>query len=109
TPPSSGGTVYDAMTQWTLHQRILPNYSIVQHYSARPPYIRALANSIGRFQAEHGKPEELMFSFPGIPQPYADKGDPYPKRCKCTAAQVAHELGLQDDELIISFQSRLGK
>ena len=39
----------------------------------------------------------------------ADKGDPYPKRCKCTAAQVAYELGLQDDEWIISFQSRFGK
>ena len=51
------------------------------------------SRSIRRFQAEHGKPDKLMFSFHGIPQPYADKGDPYPKRCKCTAAQVAHALG----------------
>lgn len=50
-----------------------------------------------------------MFSFHGIPQPYMDKGDPYPRRCKCTAAQVAHELGLNEDEWIISFQSRFGK
>ncbi|MGP4951857.1 ferrochelatase, partial [Psychrobacter sp. T6-1] len=61
------------------------------------------------FQAKHGKPDKLMFSFHGIPQPYADKGDPYPKRCKCTAAQVAHALGLGEDEWIISFQSRFGK
>ena len=106
---SSGGAVYDALTKWTLKQRNLPNYTIVKDYFAHPLYIQALANSIRRFQEKHGKPEKLMFSFHGIPQPYVDKGDPYPKRCKCTAAQVAHALGLKDDEWIISFQSRFGK
>jgi ferrochelatase len=106
---TSGGAVYDAVTKWSLKQRNLPNLTIVKDYFAHPLYIKALADSIRRFQAEHGKPEKLMFSFHGIPQPYADKGDPYPKRCKCTAAQVAHELGLKEDEWIISFQSRFGK
>lgn len=106
---TSSGAVYDAITKWTLKQRNLPNITIVKDYHAHPLYIKALADSIRRFQAVHGKPEKLMFSFHGIPQPYADKGDPYPKRCKCTAAQVAHELGLSADEWIISFQSRFGK
>ena len=106
---TSGGAVYDALTKWSLKQRNLPNYTIVKDYFAHPLYIKALADSIRRFQAVHGKPEKLMFSFHGIPQPYADKGDPYPKRCKCTAAQVAQELGLNDEEWIISFQSRFGK
>lgn len=106
---TSTGAVYDAITKWSLKQRNLPNMTIVKDYFAHPLYIKALADSIRRFQAIHGKPEKLMFSFHGIPQPYADKGDPYPKRCKCTAAQVAHELGLKQDEWIISFQSRFGK
>lgn len=106
---TSGGAVYDAVTKWSLKQRNLPNLTIVKDYFAHPLYIKALADSIRRFQAEHGKPDKLMFSFHGIPQPYADKGDPYPKRCKCTAAQVAQELGLTEDEWIISFQSRFGK
>ena len=106
---TSTGAVYDAITKWSLKQRNLPNITIVKDYFAHPLYIKALADSIRRFQAVHGKPEKLMFSFHGIPQPYADKGDPYPKRCKCTAAQVAHELGLNPDEWIISFQSRFGK
>ncbi|WLP94981.1 ferrochelatase [Psychrobacter sp. M13] len=106
---TSTGAVYDAITKWSLKQRNLPNITIVKDYFAHPLYIKALADSIRRFQAEHGKPEKLMFSFHGIPQPYMDKGDPYPRRCKCTAAQVAHELGLSDDEWIISFQSRFGK
>ena len=106
---TSTGAVYDAITKWSLKQRNLPNMTIVKDYFAHPLYIKALADSIRRFQATHGKPEKLMFSFHGIPQPYMDKGDPYPRRCKCTAAQVAHELGLADDEWIISFQSRFGK
>ena len=106
---TSTGAVYDAVTKWSLKQRNLPNMTIVKDYFAHPLYIKALADSIRRFQEKHGKPEKLMFSFHGIPQPYADKGDPYPRRCKCTAAQVAHELGLQPDEWIISFQSRFGK
>ncbi len=106
---TSTGAVYDAITKWSLKQRNLPNMTIVKDYFAHPLYIKALADSIRRFQVEHGKPEKLMFSFHGIPQPYMDKGDPYPRRCKCTAAQVAHELGLKDDEWIISFQSRFGK
>ena len=106
---TSTGAVYDAITKWSLKQRNLPNITIVKDYFAHPLYIKALADSIRRFQATHGKPEKLMFSFHGIPQPYMDKGDPYPRRCKCTAAQVAHELGLKDDEWIISFQSRFGK
>ena len=106
---TSGGAVYDAVTKWSLKQRNLPNLTIVKDYFAHPLYIKALADSIRRFQAVHGKPEKLMFSFHGIPQPYADKGDPYPKRCKCTAAQVAQEVGLTEDEWIISFQSRFGK
>jgi len=106
---TSSGAVYDAINKWALKQRNLPNYTIVKDYFAHPLYIKALADSIRRFQAKHGKPEKLMFSFHGIPQPYADKGDPYPSRCKCTAAQVAQELGLSADEWIISFQSRFGK
>lgn len=106
---TSTGAVYDAITKWSLKQRNLPNMTIVKDYFAHPLYIKALADSIRRFQATHGKPEKLMFSFHGIPQPYMDKGDPYPRRCKCTAAQVAHELGLGEDEWIISFQSRFGK
>ncbi len=106
---TSTGAVYDTITKWSLKQRNLPNMTIVKDYFAHPLYIKALADSIRRFQATHGKPEKLMFSFHGIPQPYMDKGDPYPRRCKCTAAQVAHELGLADDEWIISFQSRFGK
>ena len=106
---TSNAAVYDAVTRWTQTQRNLPSFTILKDYFAHPAYIAALAAGVRRHQAEHGVPDKLLMSFHGIPQPYADKGDPYPKRCRCTAAQLAQALGLREDQWQISFQSRFGK
>ncbi|PWF32600.1 ferrochelatase, partial [Yersinia pestis] len=52
---------------------------------------------------------KLLMSFHGIPQPYADKGDPYADRCRITGKLLAKTLGLSEDQYAISFQSRFGK
>ena len=106
---STTGAVFDAVAKWGLAARNLPSISFIKDYFAHPLYIQALADSVTRFQAEHGKPEKLLFSFHGIPEPYEQKGDPYARRCRCTAAHVAQVLGLGEDEWLCSFQSRFGK
>lgn len=106
---STTGAVFDAVAKWGMGQRNLPSISFIKDYFAHPLYIQALADSVKRFQATHGKPQKLLFSFHGIPEPYEQKGDPYARRCRCTAAQVAQVLGLQEDEWLCSFQSRFGK
>jgi len=106
---TSSAPVYDAVQRWTAVQRNLVNLSIIKDYFAHPSYIAAMVQSIKDFRAVHGSAQKLLMSFHGIPQPYADKGDPYPKRCRCTAAQIAQALGLKEDEWAISFQSRFGK
>ncbi|PTQ89347.1 ferrochelatase [Agitococcus lubricus] len=106
---TSSAPVYDAVQRWSSQQRNLPTLTILKDYFAHPAYITALANSIRRYREQHGSAEKLLMSFHGIPQPYADKGDPYPRRCRCTAAQVAQALGLTEDQWAISFQSRFGK
>lgn len=106
---STTGAVFDAVAKWGLKQRNLPSISFVKDYFAHPLYINALAESVRRFQAEHGKPEKLLMSFHGIPEPYEKKGDPYARRCRCTAAHLAQVLGLERHEWECSFQSRFGK
>lgn len=106
---STTGAAFDAVAKWGMGQRNLPSISFVKDYFAHPLYIQALAESVTRYQATHGKPEKLLFSFHGIPEPYEQKGDPYARRCRCTAAQVAQVLGLKEDEWLCSFQSRFGK
>ncbi|WP_410209482.1 ferrochelatase [Aquirhabdus sp.] len=106
---TSTGAVYDVATRWMQTQRNLPTITFIKDYFAHPLYIQALADSVHRYQVEHGVPDRLLMSFHGIPIPYAERGDPYPKRCHATAKHVAEALGLRDDQWAISFQSRFGK
>lgn len=106
---TSSAPLYDALSQWMLKQRNIPGISVIRDYYQHPLFIQALANSVREYQAIHGKPEKLLMSFHGIPQPYADKGDPYDERCRMTGRLLASALGLAEDEYMVSFQSRFGK
>ena len=106
---TSTAPLYDAFARWIPQQRHLPGLTLIKDYYQHPLFIQALADSVLNYQAEHGKPEKLLMSFHGIPQPYADKGDPYADRCRVTARLLANALALQDDEWAIGFQSRFGK
>lgn len=105
---TSSGAGYDAISRWLLGQRNLPAVTVIKDYHVHPLYIGALAATVREHRAVHGGADKLLFSFHGIPQSYADKGDPYPDRCRATAAAVAAELGLGEGSWACSFQSRFG-
>lgn len=106
---TSTAPLFDAIAKWIPQQRNLPGISLIRDYYQHPLFIQSLAQSVQDYQAAHGKPEKLLMSFHGIPQPYADKGDPYAERCRITAKLLAAQLGLSDEQWAISFQSRFGK
>ncbi|ENW97059.1 ferrochelatase [Acinetobacter sp. NIPH 298] len=106
---TSTAPLFDAFAKWIPKQRHLPGITLIKDYYQHPLFIQALADSVTNYQLQHGKPEKLLMSFHGIPQPYADKGDPYADRCRVTARLVAEALHLNEDEWAISFQSRFGK
>ena len=106
---TSSAPLYDAVSKWVLTQRNLPGLSIIRDYYQHPVFIEAVAQSVLDYQKVHGQAEKLLMSFHGIPQPYADKGDPYADRCRITAQKVAEKLGLNEQQWAISFQSRFGK
>jgi ferrochelatase len=105
---TSTAPVYDAVSRWLAKQRNVPAVTLLKDYYAHPVYIAALAASVQAHRREHGAARKLLLSFHGIPQPYADKGDPYPERCRETAVRVAAALKLADDDWAFSFQSRFG-
>ena len=106
---TSTAPLYDILAKWMPKQRHLSGLTIIKDYYQHPLFIQALAHSVRNYQAKHGKAEKLLMSFHGIPQPYADKGDPYADRCRVTASLLAKELNLKEHEWAISFQSRFGK
>ena len=83
-----------------------PERLLIEDYHAEPGYIEALASSI---RAAHAPFDHLLFSFHGIPQRYADRGDPYGDRCQATARLVADKLGLPAGRWSVAYQSRVGR
>jgi protoporphyrin/coproporphyrin ferrochelatase len=102
-------STFDAIAQTLQQWRWLPELKFISHYHDHPDYIAALTESVQDHWLQHGKAEKLLMSFHGIPQDYADKGDPYPDECITTAHLLADRLGLTTDDWAISFQSRLGR
>ncbi len=106
---STTASVSDAVA---IAARALPTETAITQihdYHAHPAYIAALAASIREVWHHHGQPDRLLFSFHGIPQRYADRGDPYPGQCARTAQLVAEALALEDDAWAMAFQSRFGR
>lgn len=105
TTASTMDAVSDVLKTW----RYIPEFRSILSYHDEPAYIEALAASIRQHWQEHGRGERLLMSFHGIPQRYADQGDPYPDFCTRTCACLAEALDLDDDAWFMSFQSRFGR
>jgi ferrochelatase len=86
-----------------------PELRLVNDYHDDPAHIEALAQRIERWWASHGRGEKLLLSFHGIPERYVRLGDPYLAQCRATAARLRERLGLDEDRLLLSFQSRVGR
>lgn len=106
---TSTAAAMDVVSRWLLAQRNAPSITVIKDYFDHPLFIKSLANSVREHWEKHGRAERLLMSFHGIPQPYADKGDPYAERCRVSAALLARELNLSANEWACSFQSRFGK
>lgn len=104
TTASTFDAVADVLKTW----RWLPEIRMISHYHDAPNYIDALADSINKHWQKNGKPEKLLFSFHGIPKHYFEAGDPYYCECHKTARLVAETLELNEDEWMLTFQSRFG-
>jgi ferrochelatase len=106
---SATGPVFDQAYSEMQKMRNLPALRTIKHFHDHPGYIRALAANINAHWTMHGRPDKLVMSFHGVPQYAREKGDPYPCECHKTGRLLAQELGLKQDQYIVSFQSRFGR
>ena len=102
-------STFDAVTEELRRWRRVPELRFIGQYHSEPGYIAALAASIREYQQENGTPEKLILSFHGIPQRYAEAGDPYPRQCERTARLLAEALGLEEGRWQLTYQSRMGR
>jgi ferrochelatase len=103
-------TVGDEVFRVLARLRRQPALRIAAPYYKDPAYIEALAAST---TGEIGKlgfaPEIILASFHGMPQDYIDKGDPYYEHCVETARRLREQLKLDENKLMLTFQSRFGR
>lgn len=102
-------SVIDAVSAWTRRQRRLPELRFVNQYHDDPLYIEALAQSVEAWWQQHGRPDQLVMSFHGIPERNIRLGDPYQSQCLQTARLLVARLGLSDAQHRVTFQSRFGR
>lgn len=95
------------------------NLTFLNSFYNRPDYIKVLADRIKEQLPEHY--DKLLFSYHGIPERHdrkaIEKGKKFPElniktyrdQCYETTELVRQELGLPEEKVFVSFQSRLGK
>lgn len=102
-------TVNDAFFDALKTKRVQPAIRTVPPYPDNPIYIDALAQSIDNHLATLDfTPDVLIASYHGIPQSYAKRGDIYPQDCAKTTNALRQRMGLGEDKLLMTFQSRFG-
>ena len=106
---TSTAAVFDAVHRAAACMRWVPELRSIADYHAVPSYIDALAASVKNFWSVNGRAEKLLLSFHGIPQRYVRSGDPYSEQCLKTAALLRDRLAMSADELLVTFQSRVGR
>ncbi len=106
---TSTGAALDAVARTTLRLRNPPELRTINDYHADAGYLAALVGQVQAHWARHGRAEKLLLSFHGIPEKYARAGDPYPDQCRETARRLGDALGLDNEDLLVTFQSRLGR
>ncbi len=105
---STTASTFDAVANVLKTWRDIPELHLVKHYHDTPDYINALAESITEHWQKASRAEKLLFSFHGIPKAYFEAGDPYFYECHKTARLVAGKLNLNEEQWILTFQSRFG-
>ncbi len=102
-------SVVDAVAAWSRRERVLPELRFINRFHDDPLYIEALVKRLSDHWRTHGRGERLVMSFHGMPARTRTLGDPYYDECMETAELVAERAGLAPEQVVVTFQSRLGR
>lgn len=106
---SATASAYDAAFAAFARMRRVPAVRTIDAFHDDPGYIRALAQCVNDYWMRHGRPDQLVLSFHGVPRRTLKLGDPYFCQCQKTARLLVDELGLSPKQYVVSFQSRFGR
>lgn len=100
-------TANDQFFRVLMEMNWQPASRTVPAYFENSLYIEALGNSL-REGLDGGDATKLVLSYHGVPLRYLTDGDPYHCQCHKTSRLVVEHLGLDEDFVETSFQSKFG-
>ena len=106
---STTGSVLDCVYDWSSQIRNIPEMRFVNRYPEDAGYIAALADSVRQHWQTHGRADKLVLSYHGVPKRTVALGDPYLIECSQTTEALRLALGLTQEQILMTFQSRFGK
>ena len=107
---ASTATVGDKAFEALQSMRWQPAIRVAAPYYDDPVYIDALTRSVRSGLASLDfEPEVVLASYHGVPQAYSDQGDPYFHHCAETTRLLREALGMSEERLRMTFQSRFGR
>jgi ferrochelatase len=103
-------TVADEVFRYLMTLRRQPALRILPAYYDDPYYIEVLSSSLkAELKGLPFAPDVILLSYHGMPKDCVLKGDPYEAQCVRTTALLRAQLGLDEDKLMMTFQSRFGR
>jgi ferrochelatase len=103
-------TACDEVFRFMLRQRRQPALRVLPAYYEDPYYIEVLASSLqAELKSLPFTPDVILASYHGMPKEAVAKGDPYQSQCVRTTGLLRAQLGLDEKQLMMSFQSRFGR
>ncbi len=109
---------YSATTNATVNDKVFdhlktliwqPSIRIAAPWYRHPAYIEALRDQVARYlQNAKIQPDRILLSFHGLPKQSLQMGDPYYCHCQVTGRLLTEALGLPEDKVLVTFQSRFG-
>jgi ferrochelatase len=103
------GSTFDAIAKTFAQLRWVPELQFINGYHKSEGYLEAICSSIRRHIEQHGQPDRLVFSYHGTPERYLKNGDPYHCFCHQTTRLVKEKMGLDETQVMTTFQSRFGR
>jgi ferrochelatase len=103
-------TVCDEVFKFVMGLRKQPALRIMPAYYEDPYYIEVLSSTLkAELKALPFEPEVILASYHGMPKDYVAKGDPYESQCVRTTYLMREQLGYDESQLTMAFQSRFGR
>ncbi len=107
---TTSASATDVLFNALKDERRVPAVRVVPPYYNHPAYIDALEAVIREDLAKLSwEPEHFVISFHGIPQKYAQRGDPYATHVVRTTQALVKRMGWKREHWTQTYQSRFGK